>query len=39
VLYQHVLLVSHSDTSLRALAVAVGGLQDCLELVHWYLFL
>ena len=39
VLDEHILLVGNSDTSLRALSVALGGLEDTLELVHGNLLL
>ncbi len=39
VLDEHILLVGNSDTSLRALSVALGCLEDTLELVHGDLLL
>ena len=39
VLDEHVLLVGDSDTSLRALSVALGGLKDTLELIDGDLLL
>ena len=39
VLDEHILLVGNSDTSLRALSVALGCLEDTLELVHGNLLL
>ena len=39
VLDEHVLLVGDSDTSLRALSVALGGLEDTLELIDGDLLL
>ena len=39
VLDEHILLVRNSDTSLRALSVALGGLEDTLELIDGDLLL